>query len=43
MVTRLYVDRSKATGRMITIDPSNAQWEDHLEQQLQQRNSEATD
>lgn len=29
-----YVDRSKSTGRMITIDPSNPKWEEQLDTQL---------
>lgn len=32
----LYIDRSKASGRMITIDPDNNQWEQDLESQIQQ-------
>ena len=28
----IYVDRSKASGRMITIDPSDPEWEKNLEQ-----------
>jgi hypothetical protein len=31
-----YIDRSKATGRMIGIDPSEPQWEENLEQKFQQ-------
>lgn len=31
-----YIDRSKATGRMIAIDPSDPQWEANLEQRIQQ-------
>jgi hypothetical protein len=31
-----YIDRSKATGRTIAIDPSEPQWEDNLEQKIQQ-------
>ncbi len=31
----LYIDRSKASGRMITIDPDNNQWEQDLESQIQ--------
>jgi hypothetical protein len=33
-----YIDRSKATGRMISIDPSDPQWEENLEQKIQQVN-----
>jgi hypothetical protein len=32
----LYIDRSKASGRMITIDPDNNQWEQVLESRIQQ-------
>jgi hypothetical protein len=32
----LYIARSKASGRMITIDPDNNQWEQDLESQIQQ-------
>lgn len=32
----LYIDRSKASGRMITIDPDNNQWEQDLEFRIQQ-------
>ncbi|MEM8641898.1 MAG: hypothetical protein AAGG51_24240 [Cyanobacteria bacterium P01_G01_bin.54] len=32
----VYVDRSKASGRMITIDPSDPDWEEHLDQRLRQ-------
>lgn len=31
---QVYVDRSKATGRMITIDPTNSQWEVTLAQKI---------
>jgi hypothetical protein len=34
-----YIDRSKATGRMISIDPSDPQWEVSLEQKMQQINT----
>jgi hypothetical protein len=34
-----YIDRSKATGRMIAIDPSEPQWEENLEQKIQQINT----
>ena len=36
----LYIDRSKASGRMITIDPDNNQWEHDLESRIQQSTSE---
>ena len=29
---QIYIDRSKSTGRMITIDPSDPEWEKNLEQ-----------
>lgn len=32
----IYIDRSKASGRMITIDPDNNQWEQDLESRIQQ-------
>ncbi|MGB0561264.1 MAG: DUF6887 family protein [Spirulinaceae cyanobacterium] len=32
----MYVDRSKSIGRMITIDPSDPDWEEHLTQKLRQ-------
>jgi hypothetical protein len=31
----VYVDRSKASGRMITIDPSDPQWEENLVQTIE--------
>jgi hypothetical protein len=33
---QIYVDRSKASGRMITINPGDPSWEDTLEQKIQQ-------
>jgi hypothetical protein len=36
----LYIDRSKASGCMITIDPNNNQWEQDLESRIQQSTSE---
>lgn len=33
---QLYVDRSKAAGRMITINPRDPHWEENLEQKIQQ-------
>lgn len=33
---QVYVDRSKASGRMITINPGDPNWEDTLEQKIQQ-------
>ncbi len=35
-----YVDRSKAAGRMITIDPSDSEWEENLEQRIRQATSD---
>jgi hypothetical protein len=32
----LYVDRSKSSGRMITINPGDPNWENTLEQKIQQ-------
>jgi hypothetical protein len=32
-----YSDRSKASGRMITIDPTDPAWEAKLSQRIQQR------
>ncbi len=31
-----YIDRSKATGRMIAIDPSDPQWEANLDRRIEQ-------
>ncbi len=31
-----YVDRSQSAGRMISIDPSDPQWEENLEQRMRQ-------
>ena len=36
----LYIDRSKASGRMITIDPDDPNWEAALEQKLKKATSE---
>ena len=36
----IYVDRSKASGKMITIDPSDPEWEKNLEQRIGQTNQE---
>ncbi|MGF1568237.1 MAG: hypothetical protein ACFCVD_09230 [Nodosilinea sp.] len=33
---QVYVDRSKASGRMITINPGDPSWEDTLAQKIQQ-------
>ena len=35
-----YIDRSKSTGRMITIDPSDPEWEENLEERISQANSD---
>jgi hypothetical protein len=35
----VYVDRSKASGRMITINPGDPNWENALEQKIQQATS----
>lgn len=35
-----YVDRSKASGRMITIDPTDPEWEKSLEQKVRQATSD---
>lgn len=35
----VYVDRSKAVGRMITINPDDPNWEENLEQRIQQATS----
>jgi hypothetical protein len=33
----VYVDRSKASGRMITIDPSDSQWEEKLDRSIESK------
>jgi hypothetical protein len=33
----VYVDRSKASGRMITIDPSDPQWEEKLDRSIESK------
>jgi hypothetical protein len=35
----VYVDRSKASGRMITIDPTDPQWEENLSQGIESQTS----
>ena len=35
----VYVDRSKASGRMITIDPTDPQWEANLVQKIESQTS----
>ena len=37
---QVYVDRSKSSGRMISIDPKNARWEEDLAYQMQQVTSD---
>jgi len=32
----VYVDRSKAAGRMITINPDEPSWEENLERRIEQ-------
>jgi hypothetical protein len=34
-VFHVYVDRSKASGRMISIDPSDPQWEENLVRRIE--------
>jgi hypothetical protein len=36
----VYIDRSKASGRMITIHPDDPNWEQALEQRIQQATGE---
>ena len=36
---QVYVERSKASGRMITINPGDPNWENALEQKIQQATS----
>lgn len=38
---QVYVERSKAAGRMITINPRDPDWEENLEQKIQQASSKA--
>ena len=35
-----YIDRSKASGRMISINPKDAGWEEDLARQMQQVTSD---
>ncbi len=37
---QVYIDRSKASGRMISIDPKDAEWEEDLARQMQQVTSD---
>jgi hypothetical protein len=36
---QVYIDRSKASGRMITIDPSDPQWEVNLAKRIESQTS----
>jgi hypothetical protein len=38
-----YIDRSKASGRMITINPSDPNWEDDLDRKIRQVTSRKVD
>jgi hypothetical protein len=38
-----YIDRSKASGRMITISPDDPNWEDDLERKIRQVTSHKDD
>lgn len=38
-----YIGRSKTAGRMITIDPSDPQWEENLEQRIRQATSDGVE
>jgi hypothetical protein len=38
----VYIDRSKASGRMIAIDPSDPQWENNFDRQIGSTTSEDT-
>lgn len=38
---QVYVDRSKAAGRMITINPKDPHWEESLAQKIQQASGKA--
>jgi hypothetical protein len=31
---QVYIDRSKAAGRMVSIDPGDSRWEEELERKL---------
>jgi hypothetical protein len=39
----LYVDRSKASGRTIAINPNDPNWEDSLDRKIQQATSTETE
>jgi hypothetical protein len=38
-----YINRSKSSGRMITIDPSDPKWEENLEQRIRQATSDESE
>jgi hypothetical protein len=40
---QIYVDRSKTAGRMITINPDDPDWEQNLDQKIQQSISNETE
>lgn len=31
----IYIDRSKASGRMISIDPSDPEWENNIDRRME--------
>ncbi len=39
----VYIDRSKASGRMIAVDPSDPQWEQNLDRKIRSATSGETD
>ncbi len=38
-----YIDRSKLSGRMITIDPGDPDWEEKLEEKLRQAKKDTSE
>jgi hypothetical protein len=38
----VYIDRSKASGRMIAIDPSDPQWENNFDRSMRTMTSDDT-
>jgi hypothetical protein len=38
----VYIDRSKASGRMIAVDPSDPQWEQNLDRKIRSATSGET-
>jgi hypothetical protein len=36
----VYIDRSKASGRMIAIDPSDPQWENNIDRMIRSLTSD---